>query len=80
MAKGSLRQRLQTNSEPGLTNTQQLLTNDDLKPVEPERRQWKAWNFVGFWLADSINVNTWMISSTPVSNGLAWWQSWICVW
>lgn len=24
--------------------------------------------------------NTWMISSSMVANGLAWWQSWLCVW
>ena len=37
-------------AEPGLTTTQLMLTNLDLKPVEPERRQWDAWNFVGFWI------------------------------
>ena len=25
-------------------------------PVELERRQWGAWNFVGFWIADSFNI------------------------
>lgn len=39
--------KLQTESEPGLTNAQLMLTNHDLKPVEPERRQWGPWNFVG---------------------------------
>jgi hypothetical protein len=39
--------KLQTESEPGLTNAQLMLTNYDLKPVEPERRQWGPWNFVG---------------------------------
>jgi hypothetical protein len=43
-------------SEPGLTNSQLMLNNHDLKPVEPERRQWGAWNFVGFWIADSFNI------------------------
>ncbi|KAK5148892.1 hypothetical protein LTR04_000373, partial [Oleoguttula sp. CCFEE 6159] len=70
----------QVEAEPGLTNTQLMLANFDLKPVEPERRQWGAWNFVGFWIADSFNINTWMISSSGILNGLAWWQSWICVW
>lgn len=37
-------------SEPGLTNTQLMLTNHDLSPVEPERRQWGAWNFAGLWI------------------------------
>ena len=28
----------------------------DAIAVEPERRQWGAWNFVGFWIADSFNI------------------------
>ncbi|KAK4243579.1 permease for cytosine/purines, uracil, thiamine, allantoin-domain-containing protein [Corynascus novoguineensis] len=67
-------------SEPGLTRAQLMLTNHDLKPVEPARRQWGAWNFVGFWVADSFNINTWMISSSMIVGGLSWWQSWLCVW
>lgn len=57
-----------------------MLTNHDLKPVEPERRQWGFINYVNFWIADSFNINTWMISSAMIINGLSWWQSWICVW
>ncbi|KAK7227296.1 hypothetical protein V2G26_015299 [Clonostachys chloroleuca] len=67
-------------AESGLTSTQLMLTNHDLKPVEKERRQWGPWNFVGFWIADSFNINTWMISSSMIVNGLSWWQAWICVW
>ncbi|KAI0161176.1 permease for cytosine/purines, uracil, thiamine, allantoin-domain-containing protein [Hypoxylon sp. FL1284] len=67
-------------NEDGLTTAQLMLTNNDLKPVEPERRQWGAWNFVGFWIADSFNINTWMISSSMIVGGLSWWQSWLCVW
>ncbi|KEF57365.1 NCS1 family nucleobase:cation symporter-1 [Exophiala aquamarina CBS 119918] len=73
--------KLQTESEPGLTNAQLMLTNHDLKPVEPERRQWGPWNFVGFWVADSFNINTWMIASSMITgSGLAWWHAWLCVW
>ncbi|CAF3854929.1 unnamed protein product [Rotaria sordida] len=57
-----------------------LLKNEDLKPVEYERRLWGPWNFVAFWLADSININTWMIISSMVVGGLAWWEAWVCVW
>ena len=36
--------------------------------VEPERRQWGAWNFVGFWIADSFNIVSWDESAeTPYS-------------
>ncbi|KAG6002716.1 hypothetical protein E4U21_002825 [Claviceps maximensis] len=75
-----LANRLALESEQGLTPTQLMLMNHDLKPVEPERRQWGAWNFVGFWIADSYNINTWMISSSMIIAGLSWWQAWICVW
>jgi NCS1 family nucleobase:cation symporter-1 len=72
--------KLAVESEPGLTNTQLMLTNHDLKPVEAARRQWGPWNFVGFWIADSFNINTWMISSSMIVGGLSWWQAWLCVW
>ncbi|KAI5919483.1 permease for cytosine/purines, uracil, thiamine, allantoin-domain-containing protein [Camillea tinctor] len=72
--------KLAVDNEEGLSTAQLMLTNYDLKPVEHERRQWGAWNFVGFWIADSFNINTWMISSTMIVNGLSWWQSWLCVW
>ncbi|KAK7908027.1 hypothetical protein PG985_015330 [Apiospora marii] len=72
--------KLAVDNEDGLTTAQLMLTNNDLKPVEPERRQWGPWNFVGFWIADSFNINTWMISSSMIVGGLSWWQSWLCVW
>ncbi|BCS18536.1 nucleobase cation symporter-1 family protein [Aspergillus puulaauensis] len=72
--------KLEVESEPGLTNVQLMLTNYDLRPVEPERRQWRWYNFITFWIADSLNINTWMISSSMIVDGLSWWQSWICVW
>lgn len=82
---GHLAGKLAVESEPGLTNKQLMLTNHDLAPVEPARRQWRAWNFVGFWIADSFNINTWMISSSMIVGGvgrpgISWWQSWLCVW
>ncbi|KAG5955508.1 hypothetical protein E4U57_003395 [Claviceps arundinis] len=76
----NLADRLALKSGEGLTPTQLMLTNHDLKPVEYQRRQWGAWNFVGFWIADSYNINTWMISSSMIIAGLSWWQAWICVW
>ncbi|KAE8452900.1 hypothetical protein EG329_013172 [Mollisiaceae sp. DMI_Dod_QoI] len=73
--------KLAVESEPGLTNAQLMLNNHDLKPVEPQRRQWGPYNFVAFWISDSFNINTWMISSSMiVVSGLSWWQSWLCVW
>ncbi|OOG00775.1 hypothetical protein ASPCADRAFT_202602 [Aspergillus carbonarius ITEM 5010] len=73
-------EKLEVPTEPGLTTTQLMLTNRDLRPVEYERRQWRWFNFVAFWIADSLNINTWMISSSMIVDGLSWWQAWICVW
>ncbi|KAG9254288.1 permease [Emericellopsis atlantica] len=72
--------KIAVESEPGLTSTQLMLTNHDLKPVEAARRQWRWKNYVFFWIADSYNLNTWMISSSMIVGGLSWWQSWLCVW
>ncbi|KAF9073060.1 permease for cytosine/purines, uracil, thiamine, allantoin-domain-containing protein [Rhodocollybia butyracea] len=52
----------------------------DLLPVPIEKRTWKHRNFIAFWIADSFNVNTWMIASSMIQAGLSWWQAWICVW
>ncbi|KAF2721950.1 hypothetical protein K431DRAFT_223216 [Polychaeton citri CBS 116435] len=72
--------KLEVDHEPGLTAAQLMLANEDLKPVEPERRQWRSRNFVAFWIADSFNVNTFMIASSGLVDGLSWWQAWLCVW
>ncbi|EXJ57864.1 NCS1 family nucleobase:cation symporter-1 [Cladophialophora psammophila CBS 110553] len=60
--------RLQTESEPGLTNAQLMLINHDLKPVEPQRRQWTAWSFIGMEFVAGIFCLR-----------LAWWHALICI-
>ncbi|KAJ7666177.1 permease for cytosine/purines, uracil, thiamine, allantoin-domain-containing protein [Mycena polygramma] len=75
-----LLQRLEVAHEPGLTHSQLFLTNEDLLPVPEGKRTWAGFNFFAFWVADSFNVNTWMIVSSMVQLGLSWWQAWICVW
>ncbi|EEQ40193.1 NCS1 nucleoside transporter family protein [Clavispora lusitaniae] len=68
-------------SEPNdLTTAQRYLFNYDLRPVEAARRQWSWYNYVFFWIADSFNINTWMIAATGVQNGMTWWQTWLSVW
>ncbi|KIY51499.1 NCS1 nucleoside transporter family [Fistulina hepatica ATCC 64428] len=72
--------KLEVMHAPGQLYAELFLSNEDLSPVEEERRTWEGWNFVAFWVADSFNVNTWMISSSMIELGLSWWQAWICVW
>ncbi|KAG9015029.1 hypothetical protein FRB94_007101 [Tulasnella sp. JGI-2019a] len=76
----SFLRNLEVEHEPGLSSTELFLNNDDLLPVPPEKRTWKSKNFAAFWLADSFNINTWMIVSSMITAGLSWWQAWICVW
>ncbi|PIL23545.1 transporter [Ganoderma sinense ZZ0214-1] len=73
-------QRLQVDHLPGLTYSELFLQNEDLLPVPEEKRTWGYWNFIAFWVADSFNINTWMIASSMIQLGLSWWQAWICVW
>ncbi|KAJ7211246.1 permease for cytosine/purines, uracil, thiamine, allantoin-domain-containing protein [Mycena pura] len=77
-----LLQSLEVAHEPELTVThsQLFLTSEDLRPVARERRTWVEYNYFAFWVADSFNVNTWMIASSMLQLGLSWWQAWICVW
>jgi len=73
-------EKLEVNHPKGLGNVELFLTNEDLLPVPPGIRKWRHWNFVAFWIADSFNINTWMIVSSMIQLGLSWWQAWICVW
>ncbi|TRM62186.1 permease [Schizophyllum amplum] len=73
-------QRLEVSHQPGQSYSQMFLENEDLRPVEADKRTWKGRNFVTFWIADSFNINTWMIASSMIGLGLSWWQAWICVW
>ncbi|KAG2744169.1 hypothetical protein P692DRAFT_20838124 [Suillus brevipes Sb2] len=73
-------QSIEVTHEPNLTLTEQLITNDDLLPVEPEKRTWRGYNYVAFWMADMFNINMWVIVSSMIQLGMSWWQAWICVW
>lgn len=71
---------LEASDSQGLTTSQMFLYNEDLKPVEEKRRLWRWWNFVNFWVADSVNVNSFQIAATGVEAGLTWWECWIAIW
>ncbi|KAF8330117.1 permease for cytosine/purines, uracil, thiamine, allantoin-domain-containing protein [Amanita rubescens] len=73
-------EKLEVSRAPGLTFAQQFLSNEDLVPVPPEKRRWAGKNFIYLWIADSFNINTWMLASSMIQFGLSWWQAWISVW
>ncbi|KAF9239825.1 permease for cytosine/purines, uracil, thiamine, allantoin-domain-containing protein [Melanogaster broomeanus] len=67
-------------SESGGATSHQFITSDDLLPVPREERTWTGFSYVAFWVSTSININTWMITSSMIQLGMSWWQAWICVW
>lgn len=73
-------EKIQVEEPNDLTTMQRYLFNFDLRPVEAARRQWSWYNYVFFWVADSFNINTWMIAATGVQAGMTWWQTWLSVW
>lgn len=64
---------------PGQSMAESFLNNDDLRPVEPERRTWSSWSFVAFWISDGLNLNTFMIAATAISLGISWYAAWIAI-
>ncbi|KAH8671952.1 uracil permease-like protein [Tricladium varicosporioides] len=48
-------------------------SNEDLDPTPPEKRTWKWWNFVTFYMG--LSFGNWTLGSTMVGIGLNWWQS-----
>ena len=35
------------------TSSNQVWSNQDMDPVAPERRNWSAWTFAGYWVSES---------------------------
>ncbi|KAL1847506.1 hypothetical protein VTK73DRAFT_10341 [Phialemonium thermophilum] len=53
--------------------------NDDIRPLEPERRTWTRWVFISFWAINQIALSNWQIGSSLVAVGLSVWQSVVAV-
>ncbi|SGZ01869.1 BQ5605_C033g11170 [Microbotryum silenes-dioicae] len=75
-----LLQRLEVSRPEGHEGGDSWYSNDDLLPVPPSQRLWKNWNYITFWLADSFNLNSFMIASSIVGSGMSWWAAWLTVW
>ncbi|KAH8758143.1 uracil permease-like protein [Hyaloscypha finlandica] len=57
----------------GHPGTKQPWSNEDLDPTPPEKRTWRWWNFVTFYLG--LSFGNWALGSTTVGIGLNWWES-----
>jgi NCS1 family nucleobase:cation symporter-1 len=51
------------------------LFNDDLAPVPPDRRKWRAGSFAALWISMSACIPTYMLASSLIGGGMNWWQA-----
>ncbi|OCF44495.1 uracil permease [Kwoniella heveanensis CBS 569] len=79
MRARSVIKKLESNHVEGLSHKELFLATEDLLPVTDDKKTWDAWNFVGFWIADSFNLNTFTIAASMIAAGLNWWQAFLCV-
>ncbi|OHW89806.1 NCS1 nucleoside transporter family protein [Colletotrichum incanum] len=53
--------------------------NDDIRPIESQRRTWGYLMFHNFWLLVNCNITTYLTGSALIPLGLTWWQALICI-
>ena len=51
------------------------LFNEDLAPVPIEKRTWKVYDYACLWVAMSVCIPTYMLSSGLIAGGMNWWQA-----
>ena len=51
------------------------LYNEDLAPVPPARRTWRAYNYASLWVGMSVCIPTYMLASGLIAGGMNWWQA-----
>ena len=51
------------------------LSNADIAPVPPARRNWTAIPFFALWVGMAINIPTYMIAASLVEGGMSWQQA-----
>jgi nucleobase:cation symporter-1, NCS1 family len=51
------------------------LHNEDLAPVPIAKRTWTTYNYLALWIGMAINVPTWLLASSMIDQGMAWYQA-----
>ncbi|KAI9739963.1 MAG: hypothetical protein M1818_005019 [Claussenomyces sp. TS43310] len=59
--------------EHGHPDTTRSWSNEDLDPTPPEKRTWRWWNYVTFYVG--LAMGNWTLGSTMIGIGLNWWQA-----
>ncbi|KAK9471728.1 permease for cytosine/purines, uracil, thiamine, allantoin-domain-containing protein [Dipodascopsis tothii] len=47
-------------------------SNEDLDPVTPDRRTWRAYNYIMYWISDCYSAGSWRNGSSLMEAGLSW--------
>jgi NCS1 family nucleobase:cation symporter-1 len=53
----------------------QSLINEDLAPIQQDKRKWGTWNYAALWISMSLCIPTYMLASSLIEGGMNWWQS-----
>jgi NCS1 family nucleobase:cation symporter-1 len=51
------------------------LYNEDLAPVPVAKRTWNTWDYAALWISMAHCIPTYMLASSMIGQGLAWWQA-----
>ncbi len=51
------------------------LWNNDLAPTRLAQRTWDRWHIAALWVGMAVNVPTYMLASSLIDGGMAWWQA-----
>jgi len=74
----SLLRKVEISQEPDVVGNAAM--NHDTRPLEPERRTYGPWQFVGLWIiTGSFNIGGWTTGSSLIGLGLNVWQTMLCV-
>lgn len=46
-----------------------------MDPVPPEKRTWRTWDFIAYWISDATNAAVWQLASSMLAVGLSWRQA-----
>ena len=58
-----------------LTRVDASLYNPDLAPIPAEKRTWGTYNYASLWVAMSVCIPTYMLSSGLIAGGMSWVQA-----
>ncbi len=51
------------------------LSNNDLRPTPPERRQWGFYNYTALWFSMCMEITTYQLASSLIARGMDWKQA-----